>query len=91
MAETDRQKLERHLCIIETWTRERIPDEIIHSFTVFDQCSREENKDLWKKIRHALAENKWLNDKVVREYICIKGNDAGGNWWWNCKNWKKDK
>ncbi|MFZ0390181.1 MAG: hypothetical protein WAN36_06950 [Calditrichia bacterium] len=88
MAETETETLERILFIIEDYTPARIPVEIEHVFLLLEDLNQETNKDLWEKIRQALAANPAFEDPDVRKFIIRKDLAGRSRWWWDPKYWK---
>ena len=83
MAETERQKLERYISIIESWRATRPADEIWSVFSNLEELDQKKNEALWNELEEAIKENTNFKWKPFQEFMKpYRKRAKKGYWWW---------
>lgn len=87
MAESEKQWLINGIDTIQKWNPDRTIYVLADMFIRFTMFDLDKNTALWNEFRETLADNVYLRDKDVRQFLTDKKFAKQGFWWWDPKNW----
>lgn len=89
MTATDREILEDAIDEVRRYDADkRSPYSVEHFFLKLHEADPNENKELWRELREALAKSDQISRQAPRKFFNRPYFASEGYWWWDPSEWR---